>query len=74
MKKLPAFLAGIVGVVLVVLAFIYWSTPANALPSFLPGYSPALTTVHFKHGLGCFILALGAFAYTWFSTGKKSNG
>ncbi len=62
----------ILGLALIVLAFVYWFTPANSLPSFLPGYDPALTRVHLKHGIGAFVLGLAAFAYAWFASGKKS--
>jgi hypothetical protein len=71
MKKLLAALALVLGIVFVVLAFVYWTTPASALPSFFPGYDPTMAGVHFKHGLASLILAILLFIYTWFATGKK---
>jgi hypothetical protein len=71
MNKTLAILAVVVGIVLLGLAFVYWTTPASALPHFLPGYDPAMAGVHFKHGLASFILAILLFIYAWFATGKK---
>ena len=74
MKKTLDILLVLVGVVCVILAFVYWMTPANALPSYLPGYSPTLATVHFKHGLGALIVGFALFVWVWFRTGKKAAG
>ncbi len=73
-NKMLAIGGVILGVVLVVVAFIYWFTPANALPSFFPGHDPSLATPHFKHGLASLLLGLALFAFAWFRTGKKSAG
>jgi hypothetical protein len=67
------WLAVIFGVLLLILAFIYWTTPANSLPGFLPGYDASLTTAHHKHAIGAFVLALAAFAYFWFNSKKPST-
>lgn len=72
MKKTLSIISSIIGLILILLAFVYWLTPANSLPSYLPGYDPNLSRIHFKHGLGSFILGLGAFVYAWFKSGKKS--
>ena len=77
MKKTLAISAVVLGVVFLALAFVYWTTPASALPSYLPGYDPAMAGVHFKHGLAALILAILLFIYTWFATGpgtKKKSG
>lgn len=71
--KLLVLLLGIVGVILFALAFIYFTTPANSLPSFLPGFDPLSTKVHFKHGVGVTFLGLGCFVLAWFQMGKKSS-
>ena len=62
----------ILGILFIILAIIYWITPAGSLPHFIPGYIADSTTIHFKHGLGAFILGLGAFAYAWFKSAKKT--
>jgi hypothetical protein len=73
MRKL--FLIGLVilGVLFLVLAYIYWTTPANSLPHYLPGFQADSSKLHFKHGLGALILGFGAFILVWFQSGKKSS-
>jgi hypothetical protein len=75
-KKILVSLSIIAGIALVVLAVVYWVTPAGSLPSYMPGFdaSPAgASHIHFKHGLGSFILGFALFAYAWFTTGKKAE-
>ena len=71
MKRALAIIAVLLGILFVVLAFIYWTTPASGLPSYFPGYDPAMAGIHFKHGLASLILAILLFVYAWFATGKK---
>lgn len=71
MNKRLAVAAIVLGIVFLGLSFVYWTVPASGLPSFLPGYTPGLATIHFKHGLVSFILAILLFIYAWFATGKK---
>ncbi len=73
MNKTLNMLAVAVGLLFVGLAVFYWMTPANMLPSYLPGYNPALSSVHFKHGLGALIVGVALFIFVWFRTGKKST-
>jgi hypothetical protein len=73
MKKSLVFLPAVLGVVFMILAWVYWSTPANALPTYLPGYDAGMITVHFKHGLGALVVALGLFVFAWFESGKKKQ-
>jgi hypothetical protein len=63
---LPAVL---LGVVLLVVAVIYWVDPAKSLPSFFPGHAAGSSHHHIKHGIAAFVVALGAFAFAWFQTG-----
>jgi hypothetical protein len=65
---LPAVL---VGIVLVVVAVIYWVDPAKSLPSFFPGHAAGSTHHHIKHGIAAFVVALAAFAFAWFQTGPS---
>jgi len=62
----------IVGVVLVIVAGMYFVEPAKSLPSFIPGYDHSLSAHHYKHGIGTLILGIGAFILAWFKSGKKS--
>ena len=65
-RPLP-LIAGLLGLVFLVLAVLYWLTPAGSLPSFLPGFEPGVETVHVKHAVGSLIVALVLFAVAWFS-------
>jgi hypothetical protein len=63
----PAVLAGIV---LLVIAVIYWADTAHQLPSFFPGHSSAPTNHHHvKHGIAALVVALACFVFAWFQTG-----
>ena len=62
MKLLPALL----GVVLLVIAAVYFLIPADQLPNFLPGHEAGVTRVHTKHGIvagvaGLVLLAAGVW-------------
>jgi hypothetical protein len=73
MRKTITISAAVLGVIFVVLAIVYWTTPANALPTFFPGYDPSLASVHLKHGFAALILGLAAFVFVWFRSGKKRS-
>jgi hypothetical protein len=70
-NKTTVIISTVFGILFLMLAFYYWSTPASLLPHFMPGYNAALATPHFKHGLGAFILAAAAFIFAWFKSGEK---
>jgi len=74
MKKTINVIAVVLGALFVILAVVYWTTPASALPSYLPGHDPAMSAVHFKHGLAAIIVAAALFILVWFRTGKKGAG
>ena len=41
----------LLGVVLLVVAAVYFLVPADQLPSFFPGYEAGVARVHAKHGV-----------------------
>ena len=59
---------GVIGLVFIAVALVYWLTPAGGLPSFLPGYETGSDHVHLTHALAALIVALGLFAIAivWF--------
>jgi len=63
---LPAVL---VGLVLIVVAVVYFVDPAKSLPSFFPGHSAGSTHHHVKHGVAALVVGLGALIFAWFQTG-----
>jgi uncharacterized membrane protein HdeD (DUF308 family) len=71
---LPAVL---LGVLLLVVAVVYFVEPAHSLPSFFPGHVSATdaeaTHHHTKHGIAALVVALALFAFAWFQTGPKAQ-
>ena len=56
----------LLGVVLLVIAAVYFLVPADQLPSFFPGHEAGVTRLHYKHGVvagivGLLLLAAGVW-------------
>ena len=56
----------LLGVVLLVIAAVYFLVPADQLPGFFPGHEAGVTRVHYKHGIvsgvaGVVLLAAGVW-------------
>jgi hypothetical protein len=66
--------AVVLGIVLLVIAIIYWVSTAADLPSFFPGHQAGSSTHHVKHGIAAFLLSLACFVFAWFQTGPASGG
>ena len=68
----------VLGVLLIVVAVIYFVEPAHSLPSFFPGHVSATDAEanhhHAKHGIAALVVALACFAFAWFQTGPKTQG
>ncbi|HEY3891799.1 MAG TPA: hypothetical protein VGM00_07560 [Bradyrhizobium sp.] len=59
-------IATLLGVVLLVIAAVYFLVPADQLPGFFPGHQAGVTHVHTKHGIvagvvGLVLLAAGVW-------------
>jgi hypothetical protein len=69
--------AVIVGILLIVVAIIYFVTPAHSLPSFFPGHVSSTSSEanhhHTKHGIAALIVALACFAFAWFASGPTTD-
>jgi hypothetical protein len=65
--------AVILGLILIVVAVVYWIDSAKDLPSFFPGHDAASSTVHVKHGIAALVLGLGCLVFAWFQTGPKAG-
>jgi uncharacterized membrane protein HdeD (DUF308 family) len=67
----------LLGIVLVVVAIIYFAEPAHSLPSFFPGHVSSTSSEashhHTKHGIAALVVALACFAFAWFQTGPKAQ-
>ena len=68
MTKPVPWIIGIIGLVFMGLAIVYWLTPADGLPRFLPGFQAESDHVHLTHALGSLVVALALFAIAiiWF--------
>jgi len=56
----------LLGVVLLVIAAVYFLVPADQLPGFFPGHETGVTRVHVKHGIvagvvGIILIGAGMF-------------
>ncbi len=56
----------LLGVVLLVVAAVYFLVPADQLPGFFPGHEAGVTRMHYKHGIvagvaGMVLLAAGVW-------------
>lgn len=69
--------AVLIGVVLIVVAVIYFVDAEHSLPSFFPGHTSASSADanhhHTKHGIAALVVALACFAFAWFQTGPKTD-
>ena len=48
----------VLGVVLLIVAAVYFLVPADQLPSFLPGHETGLSRVRMKHGVASGVVGL----------------
>jgi hypothetical protein len=67
---IPAVIAGIV---LIVIAIVYFASTADGLPSFFPGHQAGSAHHHVKHGIAAGLLGIGCFIFAWFQTEPKSR-
>ena len=74
MTKRPNLIvpAVILGVILLIVAIIYWVEPASSLPSFFPGHDSASSHHHVKHGIAALVVSLGCFIFAWFQSGPST--
>ena len=73
MKRMVNVIAALLGFAFLFLAFFYWLMPANALPYYMPGYDPVVSTVHVVHGLISMALAFIFFLFAWLNSAKKAS-
>jgi len=56
----------LIGVVLLIIAAVYFLVPADQLPGFFPGHEEGVSRVHMKHGIvsgviGLMLIGAGMF-------------
>ena len=64
-------IATVLGIALIVLAFVYWIEPAKSLPSWLPGHEAGSGHHHVKHGIASLLVGLALLVFAWFQSGPK---
>jgi hypothetical protein len=60
----------LLGIVLIVVAVMYFVMPADSLPSFFPGHEAGVMRTHSKHGILAGVLGVVLLAIGWFM-GRK---
>lgn len=66
--------AAIIGVLLLIVALVYWAEPASSLPGVFPGHEAGSDHHHVKHGIAAAVVAVALFAYAWFQTAPSRTG
>ncbi len=64
--------AMVLGLVLAVIAVVYWVVPAGSLRGFFPGFEAGGTRVHVKHGIAAAVVAVVVFAFAWYAGRSRS--
>jgi hypothetical protein len=60
----------LLGVILLVIAAVYFLVPADQLPGFFPGHEAGATRVHTKHGIVSGVVGIASLAAGTF-VGRK---
>ncbi len=61
----------VLGIVLIVVAVVYFVLPADSLPSFFPGHEAGLMRVRMKHGILSGVIGVVLLAAGWWMGRKK---
>jgi hypothetical protein len=72
-RPLP-LIAGLLGVLFLAAAAMYWFVPAGGLPSFFPGFKPGSDHIAVKHAIGSLVIALVLFALAWLQSRRRAPG
>lgn len=65
-------LLGLLGLVLLAVAVIYFAEAARDLPSFFPGHTAHGSKIRLKHGIAAAVVAALVLIAAWFSARGKS--
>ena len=63
--RIVPIVAGLLGLLDLVLAYVYFTTPAGSLPTFLPGYETDSSHIHVSHAIGALVVAVVLFGVAW---------
>ncbi len=71
--RLWVTLSIVLGIILIIIAVIYFAEPASSLPSFFPGHAAGSSHHHVKHGIAALLLGIACFVFAWFKSGPKRS-
>jgi hypothetical protein len=71
--RLLVVAAIVLGIVLIVIAIVYWAEPAKSLPGFFPGHEAGSNHHHVKHGIAAFLLGVACLVFAWFRSGPRRS-
>jgi drug/metabolite transporter (DMT)-like permease len=60
-------LAILAGIVLIVVAVVYFTVGSNDLPSWFPGHYEKTSATRPKRGVAAAVVAAACFAYAWYA-------
>jgi hypothetical protein len=72
-RPLP-LIAGLLGVLFLAVAAVYWLVPVGSLPSFFPGFQAGSAHIASKHAIGSLIIALVLFTFAWVQIRRRGSG
>ena len=72
-RPLP-LIAGLLGLLFLAVAAMYWFVPASGLPSFFPGFKAGSGHIAVKHAIGSLVIALVLFAFAWLQSRRRAPG
>ena len=57
----------VLGLILAAVAVVYFVVPADALPSFFPGFEAGSDRIHVKHGVVSAVAAVALLGVGWWA-------
>jgi hypothetical protein len=72
MSNPVSLIAGLLGLVSLAVAALYWLVPAGALPAFFPGFEAGSDHIHVSHAFGALIVGLLLLAVAWFQRARRA--
>jgi hypothetical protein len=66
-------LLALVGVVLIIIAIVYFTKTSNHLPTFFPGHDAKHAYHHTKHGIAALVIGVLALIGAWMTAGRKTT-
>lgn len=65
----------LLGIILIVVAAMYFLLPADSLPGFFPGHETGLARMRYKHGMVSGVVGVVLLAVGWFmGGGERGDG